>query len=591
MTDYPFDPAELLQNKRALKRSLLAREGLIPKKIALLSATTIGVIKDILELFLLSQGIAPEFYEGGYGRFYEDVVFDSGALDAFAPDVIYIHTSVRAISLPRAGDSAEEAERLLDEAYNKYEAVWRASAEKLGCAVIQDNFEYPRLRVTGSFEAVSPSGRIRFVNKLNERLALYAEAHEGFYINDLCWLAAYHGLKEFCDTTAYNAYKYSVSPAMTPYLCHSVAALIKSLFGKNKKALMLDLDNTLWGGVVGDDGVEGLKLGAESPEGMAYLDMQRYAAELPAIGVLLGVISKNDDAAAKSGFEHPSALLKTEDFAVFKANWEPKDRNLANAARKLNIGSDYLVLADDNPAERELVRASELGVAVPELATPELFAETVANAGYFEVTSLSSDDRARAAMYRANAERASLEESFSDYGDYLRSLEMRAYLAPFTEGASERLTQLANKTNQFNLTTRRYAPNELLALARDGAHISIAARLEDKFGDNGLVSELLASVEGERAEIELWLMSCRVFKRDLELAVFDELVSQCRERGIAEITASFVPTAKNAVVAELYPSLGFEKMSEEGGATRWRYIVPETYENKNEVMEIKHGEN
>lgn len=590
MPDYPFNPEYLIENKRALKKRLRAKEGLVPKRVALLSGATIGSIRDLLELFLLDEGIAPEFFEGGYGRFYEDVVFDDGALAEFAPDVIYIHTSVRALTLPRAGAGAEEAERLLDEAYGRYEAAWRAAARKFRCAVIQDNFEYPRVRVMGSYEAVSPSGKVRFVRRLNERMARYAEANAGFYVNDLNWLAAYHGLKEFCDTTAYNAYKYSVAPAMTPYLCHSVASIIKSLFGKNKKALMLDLDNTLWGGVVGDDGVEGIRLGAESPEGMAYLDMQRYASELPALGVLLGVCSKNDDATAREGFEHPSSLLKPEDFASFRASWDDKDRSLAAAARALNIGADYLVLADDNPAEREIVKASGLGVATPELIVPELFAETVANAGYFEVTSLSDDDKARAAMYRANAERAASETTFADYGDYLRSLEMTAYLCEFGEGASERLTQLANKTNQFNLTTRRYAPNELLALSRDGAHISIAARLADKFGDNGLVSELLARIEGETADVELWLMSCRVFKRDLELAVFDELVAQCRARGITEITGAYLPTGKNAIVADLYASLGFERAGETDGGSLWKFIIPDDYQNKNTAVEVRHDE-
>ena len=588
MADYPFDADYILQNKRALKKKLRSTEGLLPKKIALLGATTIGAIKDILEIFLLERGIAPEFYEGDYNRFYEEVVFGEQSLRDFAPDVIYIHTSVRAIELPHAGATPEQAQSLLDETYAHYEAVWSAAAQNFGCAVIQDNFEYPRIRVTGSYEAVSPAGRVRFINRLNERIAQYAETHKSFYINDLNWLAAYHGLEGFCDTTAWNAYKYSVSPAMVPYLCHSVACIIQSLFGKNKKALMLDLDNTLWGGVIGDDGVEGIRLGIESPEGMAYSELQSYAAELPRIGILLGVCSKNDDKTARSGFDHPSSVLKVDDFASFKANWDSKDRNLAQSAKDLNIGTDALVLADDNPAERELVRASGLGVAVPELGEPEYYAETVANAGYFEVTSLSADDLGRAEMYRENARRAASEASFADYGEYLRSLEMKAYMSPFTDGAAERLTQLANKTNQFNLTTRRYAPGELMATAGDGAHISIAARLEDRFGDNGIVSELLARTEGKSAEIELWLMSCRVFKRELELAVFDELVRQCRERGITEIKGRYIPTAKNKIVEGFYRSIGFESAGSEGNAALWRFAIPQEYKNKTDAMEVIH---
>ncbi|MDO4565826.1 MAG: HAD-IIIC family phosphatase [Oscillospiraceae bacterium] len=587
MLGYPFDPSEILQNRRRLKRLLSQKEGLLPKRIALRSASSIGSLKDMLELFLLDSGIEPLFFEGDYGRVYADALY-SEELAAFKPELVYIHTSVRCLELPAAGSSKEEAEALLSESFSRYRAAWRALKQRLGCPVIQDNFEYPRLRVTGSFEACSPSGKLRFVRRLNELFAQYAEDNSDFYLNDLNWLAAYYGLREFCDTTAYNSYKYSVSPAMTPCLAHSVANIIKSLYGKNKKALVCDLDNTLWGGAVGDEGAEGLALGLESPEGMAYLDMQRYASELPGIGILLAVNSKNEEAAAKSGFGHPSALLKPGDFAAFKANWEPKDRNLADIARELNIGADALVFADDNPAERELVRRSLSEVAVPELSVSEFFAETVANAGYFEVTSLSEDDAKRAAMYRENARRAAAETAFADYGDYLRSLEMKAFLAPFSERAAERISQLANKTNQFNLTTRRYAAGELLGLARDGRHLSLTARLEDRFGDNGLVSELLAALKGDTAEIELWVMSCRVFKRELELAVFDELVRLCREKGVKLIRGVYIPTAKNKPCAGLCASLGFESAGERGEAALWEYMIPENYENKNRYIEVVH---
>ncbi len=586
MLGIPFDAAEILQNKRALKKKLAAQEGLVEKRIAILSGTTVAMLRDLLEIFLLDSGIRPVLYVGEYNRFYEDIVFGDEALRDFQPDVVFLNTGTHNIPrLPLAGEPAALCDDLLQSAYSRFEAVWEAAAA-LGCPVIQNNFEYPRVRVMGSFEAVDPSGKIRFINRLNERMADYAYTHKHLYVHDFNYLAAQHGLSRFCDPSAYNSYKLAEAPEFIPYLAHSVACMIRSLFGKNKKALMLDLDNTLWHGVIGDDGVEGIQIGVESPVGMAHAELQQYAKELANIGVILGVCSKNEEAAAKSGFDHPSSILKAEDFLTFKANWEPKSENLAASAKELNIGADSMVFADDNPAEREIVRASGLGCAVPELTVPERFAETIANGGYFEVTSLSGDDLRRTEMYKQNAARVKQEAAFADYGAYLRSLDMRGYIGPFNEGALERITQLANKTNQFNLTTRRYTLEEMEARMQNAAAVTLCGRLEDKFGDNGIVTELIANEADGALDVELWIMSCRVFKRELEYAMFDALVAEARRRGCARITGSYYKTAKNGIVADFYGSLGFVKTAQDGEDSRWEYAIPDDYQNKNQAIEV-----
>ncbi|MEG2633687.1 MAG: HAD-IIIC family phosphatase, partial [Oscillospiraceae bacterium] len=547
---------------------------------------TIGEIKNILELFLLDSGIKPEFFVGDYSRFYEDIIFDDGALSAFEPDVIFINTSTHNIENPPfAGESRESCSIKLENTFNRFKSVWQ-SAEKFKCPVIQNNFEYPPYRVMGNYDAVSPSGKIRFVNQLNEKMADYAFSHKNLYINDFNYISASYGIDKFSDPSYYNSYKYAINPEAIPYLCHSVAAIIKSLFGKNKKALMLDLDNTLWHGVIGDDGVEGIKLGTESPEGIAHTELQRYAKELSGIGVILGVCSKNEESAAKSGFDHPSSVLKVDDFLSFKANWEPKSMNLVQSAHDLNVGVDSFVFADDNPAEREIVRAANLGISVPELSAPERFALTIANGAYFEITALSADDIKRAEMYKQNLEREKLESGFTDYGAYLKSLNMRGYISAFTPGGIERIAQLANKTNQFNLTTRRYTQNELEQRAANPNAITLSGRLEDKFGDNGIVTEIVANIENTNADIELWIMSCRVFKRELEYAMFDELVRICCARGVKTITGSYFKTAKNVIVANYYGTLGFEKIEQNGDDSVWRYSIPENYENKNKSIEV-----
>ncbi len=591
MFSYPFDADEIMRSRRALRKQLLAQENLLPKRIALLSGTTIGEIKNILELFLLDCGIKPEFFVGEYNRYYEDIVFDDGTLSGFKPDVIFINTSTHCIAdcLPAAGEPAALCSEKLQSIYDRFAGVWQ-TAEKLGCPVIQNNFEYPRVRVMGNYEATAPSGKVRFINQLNERMAQYADTHKNLIVNDLCWLSAYHGLDAFTDPAYYNSYKYAVNPSFIPYLCFSVAAIIKSLFGKNKKGLFLDLDNTLWSGVIGDDGVQGIKLGVESPEGIAYTELQKYAKELSGIGVILGVCSKNEEAAAKSGFTHPSSVLKPEDFLSFKANWDPKPLNLQASAKELNVGTDSFVFADDNPAERLIVREAGLGVAVPELGAPERYAETIANNQYFEVTSLSSDDLRRAEMYKQNAQREAQQAVFADYGEYLRSLDMKGFIAPFSDGQLERITALANKTNQFNLTTRRYSQGEMEQRAHGEEFVTLSGRLEDRFGDNGIVSEIIAERKGDALDVELWIMSCRVFKRELEYAMFDALVRKAQALGVKRITAHYYKTAKNVIVAEFPASLGFEKTAQNGEDSDWSYTVPEQYENKNHSIEVHYGQ-
>ena len=572
--DYPYDCDVILQKKRRLRRELLTQSGLIPKKIAILSGSTIGEIKPILELFLLHHGIQPEFYEGEYARYYENAVFDDGSLRAFAPDIIYVHTTVQNLSgLPCPADSDVEAEEKLAAEVLRWQSFWDACCS-MGAIVIQNNFEFPNVRVMGSFEAVDRRGAVRFVRRMNEALARYAEAHRGFLVNDINYLAAELGLDHWFSPTMWYAYQYALDLSAVPALCASIANIIKSLYGKNKKSMACDLDNTLWGGVIGDDGVQGIQLGEESPSGRAFTALQRYLKLVSQTGVLLNVNSKNEAEIAKSGFSRPESVLHEEDFICFTANWQPKDENLAQMASQLNLLPESFVFLDDNPAEREIVRRRFPKTAVPELTEPEHYVRTLARSGYFEVTSLSADDKKRSEMYRENAQRAQAQAAFSDYSDYLRSLEMKAVIAPFDTAHAARITQLMNKTNQFNLTTRRYTDAEVSACMSDGNTLTLYASLADRFGDNGIVTALIGRVKDGILTIEEWVMSCRVFKRDLELAVFDALIAYCRTHNITSIEGDYLPTAKNAYVRTLYPTLGFSQTAESEEGTHYRFDIP-----------------
>ena len=415
--------------------------------------------------------------------------------------------------------------------------------------------------------------------RLNAEFAKYARNHSRFLINDILYLSAQVGQAAWFRNNYWYNFHMALSPTATVALAQNVAAIVKSVYGKSKKCLVLDLDNTLWGGVIGDDGVQNLILGRDHPVGEAFLDFQRYVKSLQRRGIILAVCSKNDPENAKEGFSHPDSVLKLEDFSVFKANWDPKPDNIRAIAAELNIGLDSIVFVDDNPAERDFVTEQLPEVAVPNVGTDvSCFAEVLDHERYFEVDKVVQDDLNRSAYYSSNAQRSADRGKFSNYGEFLASLEMTAEIGPFLPVYLERITQLINKTNQFNLTTRRYTSAEVVAIAQDPAFLTLYGRLADKFGDNGLVSVLIGQVLDETLQVELWLMSCRVLKREMEFAMFDALVEQCQARGIRKIVGVYIPSKKNGMVAGHYESLGFRPMNEASeGRELWSYDLPATY--------------
>ncbi len=350
---------------------------------------------------------------------------------------------------------------------------------------------------------------------------------------------------------------------------------------------MLDLDNTLWGGVVGDDGVDNIVLGPEEPEGQVYSEFQRYVKEHKQIGVILNINSKNDYENAISGIKHPDSEFSPDDFVEIKANWNTKDRNFSDIADELNLLPESLVFVDDNPAERHIVSEQLPGVCAPEIGAVQNYIQVIDRSGFFEVTALSKDDMNRNEMYRENARRAQLQASFSDYNEYLLSLEMKGIIKNFEPVYMARIAQLTNKSNQFNLTTRRYTQPEIERLAADDAYITLYGKLIDKFGDNGVVSVVIGHETDGECRIDLWIMSCRVLKRDMESAMLDILVKRCKERGIRRIRGYYYPTAKNNMVRDFYAVQGFDKISETEGNTEWILDITGEYKNKNHVIEVE----
>lgn len=592
--NFPFDGKDIIRRRLALRKQLLA-DGCVrvKKRIAVLGGSTTNHIVSALELFLLNFGIEPEFYLSEYNKFYEDAVFGNPELDSFDPDVIYIHTTSRNLTmLPESpAETAETVEQKLNDQFAYFKQVWDSLKQHFSCPVIQNNFELPLFRRTGSYDGWSTAGHAAFIQRMNVMLSDYARNTRGLYIHDINYLSAVCGLANWHDAEAWYLYKYAMSTNVIPDFAYSLACIIKSIYGKNHKVIDLDLDNTLWGGVIGDDGQEGIEIGQETAVGQAFSEFQSFIKGYKDYGVLLAVCSKNDEENALLGLNHPCGVLKSTDFVSIKANWEPKNRNIAETAADLSLGLDSFVFIDDNPAECAIIEGQLPMVQTINLSTVHEAMYKLTRSGFFEVTAVSDDDMHRSEMYAANAQRAAQLRSFESYEDYLLSLDMHAVICGFEPVYIQRITQLTNKSNQFNLTTRRYNEDEIQKVSTSPDHICICGRLLDKFGDNGIVSVVIGRCRNRELDIELWLMSCRVLKRDMELAMLDELVRRAKDKSITRINGFYYKTHKNSMVAELYSSFGFTLDKKlDNGDSEWHLDI-EGYENKNKVIKIRDKEN
>ena len=558
---------EILLQRKKLRRELLKQENLKDIRIAVLGGTTTNEVVDLLEVLLLQDGFRPVFHQSEYGRFYEDAVLEPEAVAAFRPDLIYVHTcSVNIREFPPISCAEEAFASFVDAEMSRYRAIWNSLGNAVGCQIIQNNFEFPSYAVLGNLDSVSPGGATRFINELNRKFATEAAANPRLTLQDLCSISARVGLDQWFDADRWFSYKIVNTAQASFAIASSLTAMVRAIYGRTRKVLVLDLDNTLWGGVIGDDGPEKIVLGRETPIAEAYTAFQEYCLRLRERGILLAVCSKNDPAVARQGFAHPDTVLKLEHFSAFMANWEPKHENILAIARELNLGVDSFVFVDDNPAERAIVEAQIPGIAVPDVGSEVTrFIPILESGRYFETLSLGKEDLARAQLYEENSKRANLESKFANYGEYLDSLEMTAEIGAFTGTYMERIAQLTNKSNQFNLTTRRYTLAEIEASSRDRSYIGLYGKLTDRFGDNGLISVVLGHIEARELHLDLWIMSCRVLKREMEIAMLDAIALRARARGVEKLIGVYLPTVKNGMVADHYPKLGFTLVSKDEG--------------------------
>jgi FkbH-like protein len=552
----------------------LGRDGGEPEhalRVAVIGFSTTQYYTGVLRGLSTASGLPAVTYEPEYNTVHQTVLDDESGLYEFRPDVVIVLTAVQALrNVLLATDPSVRVEAAEREAQHLLSVLQRVS-EIPGVTVIVNEFVVPYERPWGNLTSRIDASVSSAVRRVNERLRQLAAGTENLYTVDTDHIASWFGKRAWFDERLWFHSKSFCHPEALPYVAGQALDIVRALRGKSLKCIALDLDNVLWGGTVGDDGLEGIRLG-ELGEGEAFVQFQIWLKELRARGIILGVCSKNDEMKAREPFaKHPDMVLAESDISCFIANWNDKADNLHRLAAQLNIGLDSIVFLDDSPFERDLVRNLAPDVCVPELPQdPAEFVPYLEGLNLFEAVQFSEEDRKRADFYRANVLREGEQARFTSVGEYLESLEMEASFERFDDLHLPRIAQLVQRTNQFNLTTIRHPPAELKEFADDPDLFPYYVTLSDKFGENGLISVVIGRRDEDALELITWLMSCRVISRRLEEFVLDQLVEVAREHSLGSLRARYVPTQKNGLVARHYEKLGFDLTEAlPDGSTSW----------------------
>ena len=546
--------------------------GLRPLKVALLSSSTIDHLMPLLKFWLARRGFAAEILATPFNSIAASCLNPASDLYTFRPDIIWFFTTWRDVDMNiTPGMSLELVERQVESAADQSMSLIRKARDNSNAQIIVNNADIPSAEIFGHLEASAPWSQRNFLSRYNLELAKFVHAETGIMMFDLEHLSATFGKQHWEDPPYWYHSKNAFTFNALGMISFQFASVVMSAQGLAKKCMVLDLDNTLWGGVIGDDGLEGIKLG-NGAAGEAFVDMQRYAKALKDRGIILAVCSKNEDGNAREPFEqHPDMQLSLEDIAVFVANWRVKADNIRHIAETLNIGLDSIVFVDDNPVERDMVREMLPSVTVPELPDdPTLYVSILQAGRYFEAVSFSEEDSQRAASYKANAARTEARTKFSDLSSFLENLEMQSEVRGVNTFNLPRAAQLINKSNQFHLTGTRYSEAQLKSFVERDCYRIRTFKLSDRFGDNGLISVTVLRLDGKAMIIDTWVMSCRVLGRQMEEFIINEIVDVARAAGAETLIGCYLPSKKNGLVADLYPRFGFSQTPAEDDRQMWR---------------------
>jgi len=603
LAQHGLDMNQLTRLSKAISKTAAngaSLDPLVPFRLAVLSNSTIDLVVPALIASAARHGIALEVIQPSYDQVAQEAFTPDSKVNSSKPDAVLFALDYRALPLKLSLNDPESASATVQGTIGYLQALRNGIKTGSNAVCIFQTFAPPVETLFGSLDRALPGTLRNIIDAINLELAGFVPA-SGDVLLDVASLAETVGLANWHDPQLWNMAKFSFSDDFLPLYADHVARTIAAMRGKSRKALILDLDNTVWGGVIGDDGLEGIKIAQGDATGEAHLAVQRLALDLRRRGVVLAVSSKNTDEVARTPFEqHPEMLLKLDHIAVFQANWNDKATNIQAIAEELSLGLDAMVFLDDNPVERGLVRQLVPQVAVPELPEdPSGYARTLAAAGYFEAVAFAAEDLKRAGYYQDNARRASLQKQVGGVDAYLASLDMTITFQPFDATGRVRIVQLINKSNQYNLTTRRYTDPEVLAAEEDPEVFTLQVRLADVFGDNGMISVVICRPACEGVwDIDTWLMSCRVLGRKVEHMVLREILEHARAAGIHTITGTYRPTDRNKLVVDHYAKLGFSQMSgndsgndsgDDSGLTRWEIPVAGTEPESSPMKVVSHG--
>ena len=557
------------------------------KKIAFLGTCSMQMIVSVTKLLLLRYDMIPEVYEGEYDGIKMDVWNDDSAFYAFAPDYVILLPDYRDVApMPGMLATAKEVEECQSRAVDSWLKIYEKIHEKLpSCQILCSNFVIPFVNSLGNLEGNYLFSASSFYRQVN--LGLIEKKPSYVTILDMEQLASYIGKSRWFDETAYFVSKAGFSYEFLGQYCDVIARQFMAILGKPKKCLVLDLDNTLWGGVVGDEGYDGIMLDPNDAIGEAYLAFQEYVMQLKDRGVILAVCSKNDFENAKEPFDKNEHMrIHYEDISCFVANWEDKVSNIRHISSSLNIGLDSLVFFDDNPTERELVRSF-----LPEVTTIEVpedpagYVRALDRAAVFDWLSLTKEDISRSQTYVDNRKREELMISCTDYEAYLEALGLEGNFEALNEKTIARFSQLINKSNQFNLRTRRYTEAEITAMMESDDYGLYTVSLKDKFSNYGVIACLVLQYQGGECFVDSWVMSCRVLKKDVEKYTMTKLLESAKARGCTKVVGEYLPTAKNGMVKELYQTFEFALTEEKEDGSRRFELTDMTKEYPYKIKE------
>ena len=560
-----------MKSLRELKK--LSREELnVPKlKVALLGDTATQLLVTAIKGEAVDRGLSLDIFEGEYNQIERQLMDPTSELYEYDAEIVIIFQSTHKLGEYHSSLAIDKQERLADERLSFITSLCEnpSFANK---KIIY--FNYPEIEDTvfGSYANKVESSFSFQVRKLNYELMKLACQYPNLFICDIAGLQNMLGRRFMFAPNVYMTTEMVLSVNALPYVASRVVDIIAAIKGQFKKCLILDLDNTVWGGVIGDDGLEGIEVGHGLGIGKAFTEFQMWVKKLKQRGIIICVASKNNEETAREPFEkHPDMVLKLDDIAVFQANWETKVDNIRIIQSVLNIGFDSMVFLDDNPFERNMVRENIPGITVPELPDdPAMYLEYLYSLNLFETVSYSNADKDRTKQYQVEAKRVSLSKSFTNEADFLKSLNMVSTVSGFTRFNTPRVAQLSQRSNQFNLRTIRYTEADIESMANDPNVIDLSFTLEDKFGDNGLIAVVIMKQQDvETLFVDTWFMSCRVLKRGMENFTLNTMAEYAKEKGYKRIIGEYIPTPKNKMVELHYPNLGFTQLEPES----YQYVL------------------